>query len=315
MNVIHIGLPKTASTTLQNRVFAPNQHFTYLGRINNGYADDETKELIERITFQDSVEYDAEATASLLQFCRAKAPAADRPILVSAESLSVSGRADRRLIAERLNRLFAPAKVLIVVRAQPAMLQSLYLNYLRASRERFVTFEQWLDRTYGSIRFTDVHKVELNYGSLVQAYEEIFGTDNVIVVPFEQIKDMESGSFRVLAPLLNMSLAELQARFTAGDDNPRMSNRHFLALHIQNRLPSGTNLAEIGRKLLPQAVYARARRLVTGGRRVPSPALPERWQQRVAAACAQGNAWLATSKNIPLAALGYPIAMERGRAS
>jgi hypothetical protein len=315
MNVIHIGLPKTASTTLQNRLLGTNRNFIYVGRINNGYADDETKELIERITFQDSLEYDAGATAKLLQSRRAKAAAADCPMLVSAESLSVGGRADRRLIAERLNQLFAPAKILIVVRAQPAMLQSLYLHHLRASRERFVTFEEWLDQTYGGIRFTDVHRVELNYDRLVRAYEEIFGSDNVLVVPFEQIKDKDSACFRVLAGLLNTPFAEVQACFTANVDNQRMSNRHLLTLHIQSRLPSGTNLAELGQGLLPQAVYEWTRRLVTGGRRVPSPELPERWQKRVAAACAQGNVRLATSKNIPLAALSYPFAMERGRTS
>jgi hypothetical protein len=312
-NLIHIGLPKCASTTLQDRLFAPNEKFIYLGRIKNGYRDGETREVFERITFQDSLEYDADATASLLRSLCAKAAAPERPILVSAESLSVEGRADRRLIAERLHRLLAPAKILIVLRAQPAMLQSLYLNHLRASGQRVVAFEQWLEQTYGGVRFTDLHRVGLNYEPLVRIYEDVFGADNVVVVPFEQIKDEGSAFFRVLADLLDMSPADVNACFQTNVDNQRMSGRQLLALHIQDRLPSGTNLARLGRRVLPPAVYEPARRFVTGGRRVTSPQFSDRWQARIAATCAQGNARLALRKNIPLAALGYPFAPESGR--
>lgn len=39
MNVVHIGLPKTGSTTLQNTLFAEQQHFAYLGKSENLYRD------------------------------------------------------------------------------------------------------------------------------------------------------------------------------------------------------------------------------------------------------------------------------------
>lgn len=306
-NLIHIGLPKCASTTLQDRLFAPQQHFLYLGRIKNGYVDARTRELFERITFQDSLDYDANTALSLLQSLSVKAAATERPILVSAESLSVEGRADRRAIVERLHALFAPTKILVVLRAQPAMLQSLYLNHLRAAGERLISFEQWLETTYGGIRFTDLHRVGLNYEPLVRAYEDAFGADNVIVVAFEEIKDEGSAFFRVLADLLNMAVADVTACFRRNFENQRMSGRQLMALRIQDRLPKGTNLAQLGRRLLPASVYEPARRFVTGGGRVASPQLPDRWQRRIAAACAEGNAQLAARKNIPLAALGYPV--------
>jgi len=317
-NLIHIGLPKCASTTLQDRLFSPNPSFIYLGRVKNGYRDDATRELFERITFEDSLDYNPDVAASLRQSLCAKVTTPGdppRPILVSAESLSVEGRADRRLIAERLYRLFAPAKILIVLRAQPAMLQSLYLNHLRASGPRIMTFEQWLDQAYGGIRFTDLHRIGLDYEILVRIYEEMFGADNVVVVPFEEIKDQASGFFRILAGLLAMPLAEVQVRFATNIDNQRMSGRQLLAMRIQDQLPSGTSLAMLGRRLLPKAVYEPVRGFVTGGRRVASPQMPERWRQRVAAACASGNARLASRRNMPLAALGYPFVLEGGRQS
>src|SRR5262245_7382300 len=99
MNLIHIGLPKTASTNLQDRLFSQQDKFLYLGRFKNGYLNDTTKEIIERLTFEDSLEYDQTLMDSLLQRARREVSMPSLPILVSAESLSVEGRADRRLIA------------------------------------------------------------------------------------------------------------------------------------------------------------------------------------------------------------------------
>src|SRR3954469_23917647 len=213
MNVVHVGLPKTASTTLQDRLFAAQNAFAYVGRIGNGYRNVGAKELIERITTEDSVDYDEDAIAALLRSLPEVAAAPNKPILVSAESLSVHGRADRRLIAERLHRLLAPAKILIVLRAQPTMLQSMYLNHVRGSGERVVSFDDWLFETYGMARFKDIYRVGLNYEPLVRAYDKIFGPDNVVVLPFELIRDEGSIFHRRLAELLGLPLSDIQASF------------------------------------------------------------------------------------------------------
>src|SRR6185437_10859280 len=108
MNIVHIGLPKTGTTTLQHALFPAQQRFAYIGKVNNVYPKD-VHELIERIGFQDSLEYDSARTAALL----AEIQDGSKPLIVSDEILSVDGKADRRLVAERLNGLFGPAKVLI----------------------------------------------------------------------------------------------------------------------------------------------------------------------------------------------------------
>lgn len=308
MNVVHIGLPKTASTTLQNRLFARQNKFAYAGRINNGYANDSTKELIERITIQDSLDYDADGTAALLRLLPEVLAAPGLPILVSSESLSVDGRTDRRLIAERLHRLFAPAKILIVLRGQPAMLQSMYLNHLRGSGQPLVSFDRWLDDVYGGTRFNELYRIGLNYEPLVQAYDEIFGADNVVVLPFELIKDENSRFYTGLAELFGLSVAEVRSCFARNSDNQRMSERHMLALRLQSRMSAGTNLATLGRRLLPMPLYSRVRDIVVGGKRVAPPTLSARWRDRVAAACQLGNAKLAVRTGIDLGQLGYPVA-------
>lgn len=307
MNVIHIGLPKTASTTLQNRLFATQSKFAYVGRINNGYANEATRELIERVTIQDSLDYDHERTAALFRSLPQLVADRGKPTLVSAESLSVDGRADRRLIAERLYRLFAPAKVLIMLRAQPSMLQSMYLNHLRGSSQRLVSLDHWLDDTYGGLRFNDLYRIGLNYEPLVRAYDDVFGLDNVVVLPFELVRDPQSIFYARLAGLVDEQVELVRHVFQKNSDNQRMSRRYLWALRIQGLMAAGTNLATLGRKVLPLPVYQRIRKLVVGGRRLEPPELSQVWHARVAQACAAGNVRLEARTGLPLGTLGYPV--------
>jgi len=307
MNVVHIGLPKTATTTLQNRLFSEIQDFAYVGRINNGYSNADTRELIERITNQDSLEYKSDRAAALLRSLPEVRMAPQKPILVSAEGLSVEGRADRRLIAERLRELFAPAKILIVLRAQPALLQSMYLNHLRGSGERFLSFEKWLEDIYGGVRFRTPHRVGLDFEALITLYDHVFGPENVVVLPFEWIRDMHSQFSSRLGDLVGMNAPEVNKRITAHSDNQRLSRRHLWALRMQGLLAQGTNLATVGRRILPGPIYQIIRRTVVAGSRVPSPTMPDRWTERLQSICAAGNARIARAKDIPLGSLGYPV--------
>jgi hypothetical protein len=311
MNIVHIGLPKTGSTTLQNTLFVEQQHFAYVGKSKsrNLYQDERLRELVFRIVVQDSLEYEpwraVELVAQLWQ--------GTKPILFSDETFSIRGGADRRLIAERLYHLFAPAKVLIVVRAQPTMLQSNYLNYLyggRGSGQRLETFAKWLEANYSGIRqhhLTYVFRVALDYEPLVRTYEEFFGVENVIVLPFELMRDKNSLFPASLADLLQMALPAVQMTLNRNIDNQRMSRRHLFALHLQDSLLHGTNLSLLGRRLLPSPIYEPIRRFVTGGARKSGPDFPDGWLARVTEMCARGNAELEARKKIPLRTLGYPV--------
>lgn len=308
MNLIHVGLPKAASTTLQNTIFVGQRDFCYIGPFNNlsnsTFPDRRAEELVMRISFEDSLVYDPTRTEALREELRQ----GSRPFLVSSESFTTEGWADRRLIAERLHALFAPAKILIILRAQPSMCQSMYLNALRASGDRLVSFETWLGRKYGEISCET--RVDLDYDRLVRIYEEMFGAEHVVVLPFEWISDENAAFAATLADLLRMPLLSVQTSLKMNVANPRMSHRHLFAIYLQNCLPKGANLALMGRRWMPQPLYDLVRGFIVSGRRVESPVLPDGWTARIAALCATGNAALAARRNLPLGALGYPVTMQ-----
>lgn len=307
MNLIHVGLPKAASTSLQDNLFARQDRYAYFGKVRNRYVSAGVGELLGRISYHDSLDYDEHGAEALLQVLRAEHVVGERPILVSDEQLSVEGDADRRLIIERLHKLLAPAKVLIVIRSQPALCQSMYLHFIRSSGERIISFADWLDRFYGRLQFPN-HRIGLDYNRLVTAYETVFGHDNVVMLPFELMRDDSPLVPETLAALLGATASWVAASLRGSSENVRQSTRHQFAIHMQNRLPVGTNLAVLGRKLLPAALYQPIRDFVTAGRRVPVPEMSEHWRARLAEACGRGNSKLEERSGLPLRALGYPIA-------
>src|SRR5262249_17185352 len=130
---------------------------------------------------------------------------------------------------------------------------------------------------------------------------------NVMVLPFELMRDVNSIFSSKLADLVGMPLAEVQTEIAGNFYNQRMSERHLMAIRFERMFPEGTNLAMIGQRLLPASIYEPVRRFVRSGRRLDAPELPGDWAARVAAECAEGNAAIEVRKKIPLRALGYPV--------
>jgi hypothetical protein len=305
MNVIHIGLPRTGNTTLQNSIYDRQERLFYIGKRNDAYPDASMRDLVHRICLQDSLVYDAQQTKALLQLICAVAPS--QPVLLAHEMFSTEGRVDRRLIAQRLNDLLAPAKVLIVIRAQPTLLQAQYFKQLSALDAKIQSFEAWLEENYGDLSFAEPNRVGLDYDRLVQTYEEIFGTDNVVVLPSELMHDIGSLYASRLAAVLEMPLSVVQEALLRNVTDQRVSQRHILVHRLQHALPRKTNLAMLGRRLLPKFIYNAARRFIAGGQRANAAEVPAHWRMKISSLCAAGNLRIEKRKNLPLGALGYPV--------
>lgn len=306
MNVVHVGLQRTGNTTLQNVLLSRRPEFFYIGKVDDLYPDARIRELISRIGCQDSLEYDAGRTRAVLtELCQLNT--GNKPLLVADEFLSVEGRADRRLVAERLRELFAPAKALIVLRSQLTLLPAIYMKHLSAIGTKLVSFESWLDQNYDTIRFSDQYRISLDYEALLRAYADAFGSDNVVVIPSELMHEPRSIYQVRLAALLRVPVDAVSDVMSRNVADQRVSRRHALAHRLQDVLPMEQNLAELGRRMLPRFLYEPVRRFVRGGSRVETPRLPEHWRRRIAELCAEGNARIAARWDLPLGDLGYPV--------
>jgi len=129
--VLHVGVPKTGTTTLQLRLFAEHPEITYLGKPYDRPGVDEAtntaiSQLVDAVWTRTSFEYDPDAARSLL--ARGMQGRVDDhasgPVVLSEEALTQASGADRLLKAKRLRRLFGHCRVLITIREQLAALRS-----------------------------------------------------------------------------------------------------------------------------------------------------------------------------------------------
>lgn len=169
--VIHIGYPKAGSTFLQ-QYFSAHPQITYSGNMLVNYK--RTGEILVQLPENDI----------------------NKTIVISEEQLSVwQGKLDivgvkfldydieqhQKTVAEKLHTLYPAAKILIVPRGFAAALQSTYSQYISIGGIlNFNNFQQ----QFGSIfaRF-------YNYNYLIPVYKQLFGDENVLILPFEWLKE------------------------------------------------------------------------------------------------------------------------------
>ena len=184
--LIHIGHHKAGSTFLQKKIFplipanlimAPD--VTYIA---------ESKDYKPQQFIENMEQY---FTSSL-----------DKTIL-SQEVLSGRGDGnlmwDRLLIGQRLKQTFPNAKVLIVIREQLDYILSLYT---------FRVIQRGLERQnlsdYLEEKFEKRLMPKLRYYGLVKSYIELFGADNVLVLPYEQLVENSEAFVREIFEFMDI---------------------------------------------------------------------------------------------------------------
>jgi sulfotransferase family protein len=177
--LVHIGLQKTGSTWLQNRLFNTAEY---------GFAS-----LPRRIVIDDAFlggnpfTFDAGRARSLIAPVFEEAAQADVVPVISHELLAgqpLADGIDARLLADRIRETMPDARILIVIREQRSMLLSTYKQYVKASGTKRVE-DLWRDRSARERRRPGPGLDWLAYHHLIAYHRSVFGPDRVLVLPFE----------------------------------------------------------------------------------------------------------------------------------
>jgi len=323
--VIHIGFPKTATTTLQNGLFRQHPQIAYLR------TPEVMKAVMCDILSKESVMYSPRRTREafapgLEQFER---DAAKKMAVFSYEGIAFSPDgtyADRRLIAERLKDIFGEAMVLIAVRSQAGFLKSIYGEYVKRSG-LFIGFERFLEYQYW--KFDTYAFSQLYYSRLIQAYRDIFGADKVKMILFEEfIKNPQAGNDK-LCDTFGISRFALQD----GLYNPALRSSLMTMMRAFNFVfrnnygrpyffPYTTGLIEKGFphanfEIKGMAMREKIRhelvcRLEMFSRRFPVKnqsglKIPDKWQKIIAELYAEDNTRLSRMCGLDLRKWKYPV--------
>jgi hypothetical protein len=181
---LHIGYPKTGTTFLQAELFPKLQGVHYVPR--SGVRNEMAKMIRQdELSFDyDGIKRDIES-----QFSNGKN-------LISNEGLVgtfvLYKGINNKLIADRLFRLFPDAKILITIRSQYRLIESLYKQYVQvggtASLREFANFRNGrFNYSYCEWDLT-INPEMFDYLKLIGYYEKLFPKENIIVLPHELLK-------------------------------------------------------------------------------------------------------------------------------
>ncbi|MEP5624755.1 MAG: hypothetical protein ABJP82_19480, partial [Hyphomicrobiales bacterium] len=196
---LHVGYPKSASTSLQNFYFATHPDCYHLGlgyeSRGNRYIDDDV-EMVSEIDIRLKKEflYNPEQSKARLQpHFDAAAEQGFKAVGLSNEffSFALGNEVDTADKARRLHGIFGDnTTVIIVVREQFTLLRSLYLEMLKGGYGG--TYRKYLE-------YTLLYQVrswcyDFCFDRIYETYENLFGKENICIIPFEILKQ-DSAAF------------------------------------------------------------------------------------------------------------------------
>lgn len=206
---IHIGFPKTASTYLQTKVFPNIKNINYAN--NEEYVN---KWLGKLRSFDTSYFKDKFNLYEKLESEYGE----NQKTLISKEGLvgnPFANFSDNTAIAHTLKNSFPEAKILVIIRKQDDLLNSLYSLYLKfGGRKKIKDF-----LFYGENGFTHsglytwdnrdpalpplgVSPHCLSYYHIILNYIEIFGRENIKILPYELLRYNQDNFFTEIADFL-----------------------------------------------------------------------------------------------------------------
>jgi hypothetical protein len=163
--LIHVGWPKTGTSTLQQHVFP-----AFGGKDLVGPHSSLFYRFTQDVIQTDDDRYLARTWEGFIADARARLPV----LIISREDLTKDGRTER--IADRLHALLPDARILACVRNQRTLIPSFYAQHVRDGCPQ--RFERWLE---------DNVPRRWHYDVAVGHFQARFGADRVKVLAFEHL--------------------------------------------------------------------------------------------------------------------------------
>jgi sulfotransferase family protein len=202
--IFHIGLHKTATTSLQNQFFPACPEVNFI----RGHGPLATK-FLNTVNRTDAAYFNPEKALAEL----APRLVEDKVNLVSSESFSwvswsaatARGIDFRTQILRNLAAAVPDARVVLILRRQDGMVRSLYRQYLQAGGTKPV------DRVFGESPDdfrTVVPRNYFRYGPYVKTLKELFPA-GVIILPFEQLVSEQEEFLGKLATFIGIESPDI----------------------------------------------------------------------------------------------------------
>lgn len=206
---IHVGFPKTASSTLQKHLFARHSGISYLGK---PFSDAMARVEKAMLTLDDTAfEQERPCLERLVRDEIAKAR--DGRLLISHEGFLRNtryGHHDLGTTARRIHQTFAGAlgpdgdlRIILCLRRQADLILSHYAHFVRGSQD---DFDSYIEAVLENPR--EGFAASLFYDELLSHYADIFGRDNLDILLFEDLLGDSERFLGKLSDILGIDPAE-----------------------------------------------------------------------------------------------------------
>lgn len=188
MSIVHVGFPRTGTSSLQRHLFPQLKNVRYFD-----HKQDEHKlETLRAMASRDPIHINDSQLKAQLKLDDFDLWSFER--LIGAPEI---GFKDHTSLLKLLERTFTEPRIIMTIRKQSEMSRSLYLIYLlrggRLSIERFLGYSD-SSVSYGGPYIgrgeaSGLEKIfsphSLNFNAFYRSYVEAFGPQNVLVLPLE----------------------------------------------------------------------------------------------------------------------------------
>lgn len=216
--LIHIGFHKTGSSWLQDNLLrTKNGTFHSISDLAPHFLIDKAKHTLNPFDLNLDV-----LNAELEQILAVSPVPAGHIPVISYERLSGSPFAagnNSLSHALRLREMFPQARILIVIREQQSVILSGYFQYLTGGGT--FSIDKYLNAYHNGLRpyFSMNH---YQYHHIIKGYIDLFGKENVLVVPYEVFKKDKMAFFNQLSEFVEQKIDLSQVVF----DKPVNINHH-----------------------------------------------------------------------------------------
>lgn len=209
--LIHLGLPKTATTTFQNNIFYAlhkKKAINYLGKIQlKGQSNSSfpVQEIVKSILNDDEINFEEKF---IYHKKRVKGALNESVVnVLSEERLSLAEQYDLSVVFGRLKRVFegCHVSVLLFIRNQPDMIYSLYV-------QMFGYYYKWIENNdtikkyyENIINDNDDDRYQFNYLKIVGLVKKYFGENDMCVLFYEDLLNDRGFVLKEVAKILNVS--------------------------------------------------------------------------------------------------------------
>lgn len=333
--LLHVGLSKTGTTTLQNSLFSKHSQIYYLGKslhkkTPKGCANMKVYKLLAPVLWPN---YEPDNYGRLKKIYKRLAPVLrpiDKPdnyeqlkeewhrllqedkqgqkkIIGSWEGLGSAPPARSFARIQRITEIFGDCRIMITIRNPLTRVPSQYLQHLKGNflknNKLWMGGRQYVDMTtwYNLVCKNPEHNPLTNYLDLIQSSISLLGKEKVGIFLFEEMVQDQKKYIRSVCEFIGIDAEEGVQLARSAKLNPRISQKQINYMRLADKQPLRFFHNNMGKN-----IKARLFKKMSQGN-AAQVSLPQPLIEKITNETRAGHLWLVENLDMNLEAFGYPL--------